>query len=196
MRTCVFAWELQVSYNIMINVYATEGLYHEVEKLFQAMQRDGFSPDSFTYLSLIQAYTKSLKYSEAEETINSMQKQGIHPSCSHFNHLLFAFSKAGLITEAKRVFKELLMAGLSPDLACYRTMLKGYMDYGCVEEGITFFEQVRESIEQDKFILSAAVHLYKYAGKELEAKSISDFMSSLRIPFLKNLEVGLKMKPF
>ncbi|KAK2658449.1 hypothetical protein Ddye_004982 [Dipteronia dyeriana] len=185
----------KVSYNIMINVYATGGLYHEVEKLFRAMQRDGFSPDSFTFLSLIKAYTKSLKYFEAEETISSMQKQGIHPSCSHFNHLLSAFSKAGLITEAKRVFNELLMAGLSPDLACYRTMLKGYMDYGCVEEGITFFEQVRESIEQDKFILSAAVHLYKYAGKELKAKNISDFMSSLRIPFLKNLEVGLKIKP-
>ncbi|KAH7571495.1 hypothetical protein JRO89_XS04G0062300 [Xanthoceras sorbifolium] len=184
-----------VSYNIMINVYAAAGLYNEAEKLFRVMQRDGFSPDSFTYLSLIQAYTKSLKYSEAEETINSMQKQGIPPSCSHFNHLLSAFSQAGLITEAKRVFKELLMAGLSPDLACYRTMLKGYMDYGCVEEGIDFFEQVRESIKQDKFILSAAVHLYKYAGKELEAKNILDFMSSLRIPFLNNLEVGLKIKP-
>lgn len=179
----------------MINVYAAAGLYHEVEKLFEAMQRVGFVPDSFTYLSLVRAYTESLKYSEAEETINSMLKQGISPSCSHFNHLLSAFSKAGLIVEANRVFEKLLSAGLIPDLACYRTMMKGYMHYGCVEEGISFFEQVKESAEPDRFILSSAVHLYKYAEKEIEANSILDSMKSLGISFLKNLKVGTKMRP-
>lgn len=158
------------------------------------MQRDGFSPDSFTYLALIRAYTERLKYSEAEATINSMRKQGISPSCSHFNHLLSALLKAGLITEAKRVYKELITVGLSPDLACYRTMLKGYMDYGCVGEGINFFEEVRGSAESDRFIMSVAVHLYKYAGKELEASGILDFMNSSGIQFLKNLEVGSKLK--
>ncbi|KAJ0013195.1 hypothetical protein Pint_21079 [Pistacia integerrima] len=184
-----------VSYNIIINVYAAAGLYHEVEKLFEAMKRAGFAPDSFTYLSLVRAYTESLKYSEAEETINSMLRQGIPPSCSHFNHLLSAFLKAGLIVEANRVYKELLTAGLSPDLACYRTMMRGYVDYGCVEEGINFFEQVRESAEPDRFILSSAVHLFKYANKEPEANGILDSMKSLGISFLKNLKVGSKMKP-
>lgn len=190
-----FTEELQVSYNIIINVYAVAGLYNEVEKLIQAMQRDGFSPDSFTYLSLIQAYTEAAKYFEAEETINSMQKQGIPPLCKHVNHLLSAFSKVGLMAEATRVYNESLTASLSPDLASYRTMLKGYMDHGCIEEGIHFFEEVRESAKSDKFIMSAAVHLYKYAGKVHEADGILDSMNSLRIPFLKNLEVGSKIKP-
>lgn len=158
------------------------------------MQRDGFSPDSFTYLSLIRAYAERLKFSEAEETINSMRKQGISPSCSHYGHLLSAFLKSGLITEANRVYKELITTGLSPDLACYRTMLKGYMDYGYVEQGIDFFEEVRESAESDGFIMSAAVHLYKYAGKELEANGILDFMNSSGIQFLKTLVVGSKVK--
>lgn len=190
-----FIEELQISYNIIINVYAAAGLYNEVEKLIQAMQRDGFSPNSFTYLSLVQAYTEAAKYSEAEETINSMQKQGIPPSCTHVNHLLSAFSKAGLMAEATRVYNESLAAGLIPDLACYRTMLKGYMDHGYIEEGINLFEEVRESSESDKFIMSAAVHLYRYAGKEHEANDILDSMNSVRIPFMKNLEVGSKIKP-
>lgn len=187
--------KLQVGYNIMINVYAAAGLYDEAEKLFQAMQTDGFSPDSFTYLSLIQAYTESLKYSEAERTIYNMREQGIPPSCSHYNHLLSAFSKAGLMEEAKRVFKELVVAGLSPDLACSRTMLKGYLDYGIFEEGIEFFEGVRDSAESDRFIMSVAVHLYKLAGREEEANGILDAMNRMGIPFIKNLEVGSKMKP-
>ena len=193
-QSLVFVGEMQVSYNIMINVYATAGLHHEAQELFQAMLRDGCSPDSLTYLALIRAYTQSFKFLEAEETIMSMQNEGVLPSCVHFNQLLSAFAKAGFTEEAERVYHTLLSAGLSPDVACYRTMLRGYLDYGCVEKGITFFEQIRESVEPDRFIMSSAVHFYKLAGKELEAEDILDSMKSLGIPFLKNLEVGSKTK--
>lgn len=186
--------ENQVSYNIMINVYAAGGLYKEAEELFKAMQQDGCSPDSFTYLSLVRAYTQSLKYTEAEETINSMPENGVYRSCAHFNLLLSAFSKMGLIGEAERIYEKLLGAGLNPDVACYQTMLRGYMDYGLVEEGIKFFEQISESVEADRFILSAAVHFYKSRGKGLEAENVLHSMSNLGISFLENLEVGSKLK--
>lgn len=178
----------------MINVFATGGLYQEAEELFEAMQRDGCSPDSFTYRSLIRAYTESLKYSLAEETINSMQKSGIVASCAHFNLLLSALSKAGLMMEAERIYKKLTEAGLNPDLACYRNMLRGYMDYGHVKEGIDFFEDVSQSVDADRFIMSAAVHFYKSAGKEEKAASILELMSISGIKFLENLEVGSKLK--
>ncbi|RDX67819.1 Pentatricopeptide repeat-containing protein, partial [Mucuna pruriens] len=180
----------KVSYNIMINVYANAGVLHETEKLFQAMQRQGCLPDSFTYLSLVQAYTRSLSYSKAEETIHAMQSKGIPPSCVHFNILLHAFTKAGLIDEAKRVYDKLSNFGLIPDLVCYRTMLNGYLKCGCVEEGINFFESISESTKGDRFILSAAVHFYKSAGKQSKAREILSSMNNMRIPFLKKLEVG------
>ncbi|TKY59926.1 Pentatricopeptide repeat-containing protein [Spatholobus suberectus] len=180
----------KVSYNIMINVYANAGVLHETEKLFQAMQRQGCLPDSFTYLSLVQAYTRSLNYSKAEETIHDMQRKGIPPSCVHFNILLHAFTKAGLIDEAKRVYEELSTFGLIPDLVCYRTMLNGYLKCGYVEEGINFFERIGESTKGDRFIMSAAVHFYKSAGKQSKAKEILSSMNNMGIPFLKRLEVG------
>ena len=187
-------WDLQVSYNIMVKVYAMSGLYHEVEDLFKAMERDGCPPDSSTYLSLVQAYSESSKCLEAEETINAMRKKGIPPSCAHFKHLLYALVKAGLMIEAERVYMELLSAGLNPDLLCCRAMLRGYMDYGHVEKGIKFFEQIRESVKADRFIMSAAVHLYKSAGKKLEAEVVFESMKNLRISFLDELEVGLKIQ--
>ncbi|KAG6738543.1 hypothetical protein POTOM_058163 [Populus tomentosa] len=183
-----------VSYNVMAKVYAMSGLYHEVEELFKVMEIDGCPPDSFTYLSLVQAYSESSKCLEAEETINAMQKKGIPPSCAHFKHLLYALVKDGLMVEAERVYMELLSAGLNPDLVCCRAMLRGYMDYGHVEKGIKFFEQIRESVKADRFIMSAAVHLYKSAGKKLEAEVLFESMKSLRISFLNELEVGLKIQ--
>lgn len=191
---------MQVSYNVMMNVYAVAGLYREAEELFQGMRRDGCSPDSFTYLSLVQAYTVALKYSEAEEIINSMQKGGgIRASCAHFNLLLSAFAKAGLVGEAERVYRKIFEAGLSPDLACYRSMVRGYMEHGHVQQGISFFERISggggASVEQpepeaDRFIMSAAVHLYRSAGMEARADGVLNSMDSLGIPLLKNLEIG------
>lgn len=178
----------------MINVYATGGLYQEAEQLFKAMQRDGYSPDSSTYLSLIRAYTESQKYSEAEETIISMKKKGLHPSCAHFNLLLSAFAKAGLLREAERIYRELLADGLNPGMECNQTMLRGYLDYGCVEEGISFFEHINASVEANRFIMSAAVHFYTSAGEALKAASMLDSMRTLGLPFLENLEVGSKQK--
>ncbi|KAF5730779.1 pentatricopeptide repeat-containing protein [Tripterygium wilfordii] len=183
-----------VSCNIMSNVYAMVGLHGEIENLFVAMQRDGPSPDSFTFLSLIRAYAASSKYSEAEETIKVMQKKGIRPSCGHFNHLLSAFAKSGMMGEAGRVYKEMLTSGFSPDVACNRTMLRGYMDYGHVEEGIRFFEQIQKSLQQDKFVMSAAVYLYKFAGRELEAEAVLNSLNSSGVRFLNDLQVGSKIK--
>ena len=183
---------MQVSYNTMMNVYATAGLYGEATKLFLAMEKDGCLPDSLTYLDLVRAYTKGLKYSEAEQAIVSMQKRGIPPSCAHFNLLLSAFAKAGLIREAERVYGELIEAGLRPDPTCYRAMLRGYIDYGHVEEGISLLETLLGSVEPDGFIMSAAVHFYKSAGMEPRAEEILKSMNSLGIPVLEKLEVGSK----
>ncbi|KAK7400041.1 hypothetical protein VNO78_11240 [Psophocarpus tetragonolobus] len=180
----------KVSYNIMINVYANAGALHETEKLYQAMQRQGCLPDSFTYLSLVQAYTRSLNYSKAEETVRAMESKGVPPSCVHFNILLHAYTKAGLIDEAKRVYEELSTFGLIPDLVCYRTMLNGYLKCGYVEEGINFFESICKSTKGDRFIMSAAVHFYKYAGNESKAKEILKTMNNMGVPFLKKLVVG------
>ncbi|CAL0329703.1 unnamed protein product [Lupinus luteus] len=183
-----------VSYNIMINVYANAGLHHEAEKLFLAMQRQCCSPDSFTYLSLVQAYTVSQNYSKAEETIHAMRSKGIPPSCAHFNILLSALAKAGLISEARRIYEQLSAFGLVPDLVCYRTMVKGYLEHGYVEAGIDFVESISKSIKGDRFILSAAVLFYRSAGNEGKAKEILISMNHLKVPFLKKLVVGSRMK--
>lgn len=188
------AGKMQVSYNIMINVYANAGLHHEAEKLFQAMQRQGCSPDSLTYLSLVRAYTESQKYSEAEEAIITMQSKGISPSCAHFNILLSALTKVGLIDEANRVYKRLLTAGLTPDLICFRTILRGYLEYGRVDEGINFFESISNLTKGDRFIMSAAVHLYKSAGKETKVQEILNSMNTSGIPLLRKIEVGSRIK--
>lgn len=187
----------QVSYNIMMNVYASGGFYKEAAQLFDDMQKDGCSPDSYTYLALIRAYAAGEKYMEVEEAISSMEKQwGMSPSCAHYNTLLSAFAKTGHVGEVERVYELLITSGLAPDVGCYQTMLRVYLDYGYVEKGIHLFESISSSgsVNSDRFIMSAAVHLYMAAGLALKAQNVSSCMNRLGIPFLKNLGIGFKKR--
>ncbi|XP_027166844.1 pentatricopeptide repeat-containing protein At5g27270 isoform X2 [Coffea eugenioides] len=184
----------KVSYNVMMNIYAAAGLYNEAEELFCSMKRDGCLPDSYTHLALIRAYTQGLKYSEGEKVIILMQKEGLCASCAHLNLLLLAFAKAGLTEEAERFYGKFLTFGLTPDIESNRIMLRGYLDYGHIEKGISFFERISESVEPDRFIMSAAIHFYMSAGLEHSAEELLRSMSSLGIPFLENLVVGSRTK--
>ncbi|KAL0321678.1 UNVERIFIED_CONTAM: Pentatricopeptide repeat-containing protein [Sesamum calycinum] len=183
-----------VSYNIMINVVAGGGLYHEAEEFVQSMQKNGCSPDSLTYLAIIRAYTGSSRYSEAEKMIMLMQKEGISESCAHFNLLLLAFTKAGLMGEANRIYRGISSAGLDPDVESKRIMVRGYMDIGDVEGGVSFFERECCGVSGDRFILSAAVHLYKSGGKEIEAEELLNSIKKMGVVFLSNLKVGSRGK--
>lgn len=186
---------MQISYNTMINVYATSGLYSEAKNLFQEMQKAGHFADCLTYLALIRACTESKKYSEAEKIIRRMLEEGITPSCAHFNYLIFGFINDGLVSEAERVVAEMKLTGMNPDLACCRTMMRTYMDYGLIEEGLSFFETINGLLKPDGFILSAAVHLYDYAGRESEAGDVLDTINLRGLLFLRNLRIGSKTQP-
>ncbi|GKA53973.1 pentatricopeptide repeat-containing protein [Tanacetum coccineum] len=94
------------------DLLSTGRFYKEAAELFNSMKRNGFSPDSYTYLALVRAYASSQKLMEAEEVISLMQNEevGISPYC--------------------------------------------------------------ESVRSDRFIMSAAVHLYRLAGFAHKAEDI------------------------
>lgn len=177
-----------------MNVYASAGLYSEAEELLMSMQKNGCCSDSLTYLALIKAYMESSKYREAEQAMISMEKEGIQPTCAHYNLLMSVFSKAGLIEEANRVFNKMLESGIKPDIVCCRTILRSYMDYGYVDKGISLFEEIQEYVEPDRFIMSAAIHLYKFIGDDLRGEAILKTMNDMGISYLRDLEIGSKKR--
>nr|GEW92622.1 hypothetical protein [Tanacetum cinerariifolium] len=171
--------------------------YKEAAELFNTMKRDGFSPYSYTYLALVRAYASSQKLIEAEEVISLMQNEevGISPSCAHYNLLLPAYAKRGLVEEVERVYELVITAGLTLDVGCYQTMLRVYMDYGFVEKGISLYESIScESVRSDRFIMSAAMHLYRLAGFAHKAEDVLSCMNKMGIPFLKNLGIRSKIR--
>jgi pentatricopeptide repeat protein len=184
----------KISFNTMINAYATSGLHNEAEIIFQEMQKNNHVPDSHTYLALIRAYTEGKCYSKAEEAIQMMLRSNMTPSCTHFNHLISAFLKEGQIDEAQRMYNQMEEAGIPADLACCRTMMRMHLDHGYVDDGILFFETACRLLKPDSFILSAAFHLYEHSGRESEAGDVLDAINMSGASFLRNLKVGSKLE--
>uniref|UniRef100_A0ACD5XWL2 Uncharacterized protein n=1 Tax=Avena sativa TaxID=4498 RepID=A0ACD5XWL2_AVESA len=186
----------KISFNSMINAYAASGLHEEAETTFQEMLSHSHVPDTLTYLALIRAYTEGRCYSKAEEAIQTMQRSSnVAPSSLHFNHLILAFLKVGQIDEARRVCSQMKDIGVTADLACCRAMMRAYLEHGRVDEGISFFETACGSLKPDSFILSAAFHLYEHSGRESEAGDVLAAISLHGASFLRNLNVGSKLKP-
>ncbi|OMP01524.1 hypothetical protein COLO4_11806 [Corchorus olitorius] len=165
------------AYMNLICYYGKAGKRDEASLLFSRMQEEGINPGMISYNIMINIYAGAGLCHEVETLLQAMQRDGLSPDSSTYLSLIQAYTE-WMMGEAERVYKELITAGLSPDLACYRTMLRGYFDYGLVEEGINFLEQIRDTAEPDRFIMSAAVHIYKYAGKEQEARSVRDSMKN------------------
>ncbi|XBI75328.1 hypothetical protein VPH35_068708 [Triticum aestivum] len=137
----------KISFNSMINAYATSGLHNETEIVFQERQSRDHVPDSTTYLALISAYSKGRCYSKAKETIRMM------------------LSKAQ-IDEAKRICYQMQEIGVAVDLACCRAIMRVCLEHGHADEGILLFETTHRSLKPDSFMLSAAFHLYEHSGRE------------------------------
>ncbi|KAI4324874.1 hypothetical protein MLD38_030320 [Melastoma candidum] len=182
----------KISSTMMMDLYASAGRWVEAADLFTDMKVAGIVPDSSVYLSLIRAYTNSSKTVEAEDIIKSMQSEGISPSSAHHNRVIWGYAKAGQIKEAERVYGETVSRSIGADPSCHRTMLRAYMDCGYVEEGIAQFERIREQVRMDRFIWSAAVHLYRSLGRTEEAEDVLKGLKREGIPFLANLEVAPK----
>ena len=118
----------------------------------------------------------------------------LHPVPILIFYSLLSQKQGSLINEASRVYEKLSAFSLIPGLICIQTVMRGYLEYGHLEEGIRFFESISKSTKGDRFIMSAAVHLYKSAGNESKAEAILNSMSSMKIPFLRKLEVGSGLK--
>lgn len=184
---------LQISYNSMMNAYATSGRHEEAESLLYEMHKEGHNPDSVTYLALVRAYTESKHYSKAEETLfHVMPKESLTPSSSHFNYLILAFIKEGSINNAHRIYNQMREMGVRPNLVCCRSMMRAYLELGLAEEGISVFETLHGSVKPDSYILSAVAHLYQFVGNGHEAKRVLDSINVQGLVFIRNLEVGSK----
>jgi pentatricopeptide repeat protein len=128
----------------MMGVYARNGRFAEVRKLFDSMQECGLEPDLVSFNTLINARTKasSLGPGLALQLLNEVRQSGLRPDTITYNTLISACTQTSNLEDAMKVFYEMLKSECRPDLWTYNAMISVYGRCSMAQEAERLFDEV------------------------------------------------------
>ncbi|KAG6430234.1 hypothetical protein SASPL_108297 [Salvia splendens] len=154
-------------YAALLDVYAENGLWAEVDALFYG-ERYGFGQkrDVLEYNVMIKAYGKDQMYDKAISLFKSMRNQGTWPDeCTYnsiiqmlaaemllldvrhneivYGSLINAFAEDGKFEEANVYFKAMEDSGISPNQVILTSMIKAYGKIASVEGAREMYERMK-----------------------------------------------------
>lgn len=108
----------------MITGYAVHGLGMEDIKLFQEMQKYGFTPTSLTYVSILMACNHAGLIEEGRQYVREMQVHGLKPELEHYACVIDMLGCAGQFDDALNLMAEMPM---QPDTQIWSSLLSSCM---------------------------------------------------------------------
>eukprot|EP00250_Pteridium_aquilinum_P016296 c23034_g6_i2 orf=2-916(+) len=129
-----------VSWNVLIAAYARHDHGEEALNYYEKMQREGFSPDAFTFASILKACGSIVATEIGQEIHAEIVRKGLlsrNPFVG--STLVNMYSKCGLLANAQSVFDELLVR----DAVLWNALLVGYVEHGHGEEALKFFDRMQ-----------------------------------------------------
>ncbi|KAL8148457.1 pentatricopeptide repeat-containing protein At3g16610-like [Apium graveolens] len=151
-----------VTQNSMLTAYAIHGYGEEGIAFFRKMLRDGYTPDSVTFLSVLSSCVHAGSVEAGKEFFKLLRPYNVNPTLKHFTCMVDLLSRAGEINEAYKFIREM---PLQPDSVIWSAFLGGCVLSGNVDLGEVAAKRLIE-LEPDKtanYVLLA--NLYAYAGK-------------------------------
>lgn len=151
-----------VTQNSMLTAYAMHGHGEEGIAFFRKMLRDGFIPDSVTFLSVLSSCVHAGSVETGKEFFKLLRSYNVNPTLKHFTCMVDLLSRAGELNEAYKLISEM---PLQPDSIIWSAFLGGCVLSGNVDLGEVAAKRLIE-LEPDEtanYVLLA--NLYAYAGR-------------------------------
>ncbi|MCO5550677.1 hypothetical protein L7F22_004167 [Adiantum nelumboides] len=140
-----------VLWTSMIAGFAEYGPACKALNCFKKMQREGVSPNAYTFSSMLKACA-------AVEEVNDLHKEilfkGFERDPYVGKSLVSMYAKYGKLAEAKQVFDTLSVQ----DVVSWTALLSGYAEHGDGQEAVEYFVQMRlQGIMPDAFTFSSVL---------------------------------------
>ncbi|KAM6550487.1 hypothetical protein CsatB_000295 [Cannabis sativa] len=148
-------------WNTMIQGLVSVDCFQDALEFYRSMQREGFSPDSFTYPLVLKAYCGLCDVQLGLRVVHSLVlKSGFEKDVFVSNSLLGFYSKFGYLESALKVFDEMS----ERNVVSWTIMISGYVSVGRFSEAVTMFmRSVEMGLRPDGFnlvrVLSACTRL-------------------------------------
>ncbi|KAI4388491.1 hypothetical protein MLD38_000813 [Melastoma candidum] len=150
-----------VTWNLMIAIYAEQGLAAEGMLMFDRMRTDCFRPDDGTMMAVLRACEESSAVSLVDATLALVLKSGFYEQMSISTAILDLFAKAGRLDDAKTVFGQMI----NPDRVAWTAMLSAYASQGRGSDAIELFNiMVSKGIEPDHVTFTHLLNACSHSG--------------------------------
>ncbi|KAJ0734595.1 putative tetratricopeptide-like helical domain superfamily [Helianthus annuus] len=151
-----------VSWNILIAACSRNGDYKEAFELFQHMQMDRITPDSYTYVSLLSICT-NLCNLVFGSLLHSLMIKSDFSRCDIMvrNVMIDMYGKGGSLLSAVKVFDEML----ERNVISWTALVSALGLHGHGKEALQRFKQMEiDGIEPDKVAFIAVLSACRHGG--------------------------------
>lgn len=142
-----------VIWNVLISIYAQQGLSNEALALFVELHAQGLMPDSFTIASSLSACGSVSSSHIGSQIHTHIIKSGFSDEFTH-NSLLDMYSKCGLMDSAYMIFDKIP----TKDIIACNSLICGFFHNGNSAEAINLFDQwYSKGLEMDRVTFMSVI---------------------------------------
>ncbi|KAJ8649502.1 hypothetical protein MRB53_002525 [Persea americana] len=152
----IFTW------NSLISGYAYNGLFDEVMKLLNRMEKEGIKPNLVTWNSLIAGYAMRGLSKQALELIHQLKKTStLHPNVVSWTALISGCSRIGNYIEALDFCIKMQQGGIKPNSTTIASLLRACAALALLQKGRELHcYAIRNDFDENIIVATALVDMY------------------------------------
>eukprot|EP00250_Pteridium_aquilinum_P031110 c4299_g1_i1 orf=547-1959(+) len=128
-----------VTWNSLVSGYAAHGAGEEALITLERMQREGVTPNDFTFSCALKACSNLGAMNRGQHVHREIVEKGYEFDSLIGNTLIGMYSKCGFLPEAEGMLRTLPVG----DVVSWTAVIAGHAEHGSCEEAINYFEQMQ-----------------------------------------------------
>uniref|UniRef100_A0A7N0ZQY2 Pentatricopeptide repeat-containing protein n=1 Tax=Kalanchoe fedtschenkoi TaxID=63787 RepID=A0A7N0ZQY2_KALFE len=129
-----------MTYNILIGGWARFGKVDEMEKVMEAMSRDGFSPDCLTYSYVIEGFGKAGRVDDSVKVFDDLVNRGWVPDTCVYNAIIGNLISNGDFGGCVKYYEQMGTCNCEPNLDTYTKLISGFLRVRKVADALEMFD--------------------------------------------------------
>ncbi|WVY91806.1 hypothetical protein V8G54_037320 [Vigna mungo] len=167
-------------YSRLIDIYAKEDCFDDVERLLKKMSENGIQLDAATASVLVHMYCKVGNHDRANEAFETLKGLGFQPDIQVFKSMIMAYVNNGQPNLGEKLMREMDSGNIKPTEEIYMALLRSFSQHGDTKgaDRISLamqFAGFQQSMEAYILLIEANAHI----GDPYQAKSHFDYMIKL-----------------
>ncbi|KAI8912524.1 hypothetical protein EDD86DRAFT_201601, partial [Gorgonomyces haynaldii] len=159
------------SYNLLLDIYASQKRFDLVKQTLKAMKQNGFSPSIDTFNSVLKIYCNTGDIEMSRQILKNMED--IQPNALSYELVIRACVKNNQMDTALEVYDELLTKQLEPTQGTHTQLVMGFANEGKMSESKVYFDRLKEA---DLFLCTAMLNGYSKQNDQQGVGAMLQYM--------------------